>query len=227
MGLRGLLTLAFALFLVEAGEVVLAEYVAERGSLLGLLLALGDERQRLLALLVELDHLEGAGGADGHEVGGKLAVGGVSDLSLEDVGLEVVVCGVGGLEGDVLGGHLLDGLHVGCHLEVEAALELGALAGELLGVEGDVLVAGGGCGHGDECGHPRRAAQRATAGANAADAACLLARAYLLHLDAHLEGVGQHLDELAEVYALVGYIVEDSLLAVALILHVADFHLEL
>lgn len=56
---------------------------------------------------------------------------------------------------------------------------------------------------------------------------CLLSRAYLLHLDSYLEGLGKHLYELAEIYALVGYIIEDSLVAVALILHVANLHVEL
>ena len=41
-----------------------------------------------------------------------------------------------------------------------------------------------------------------------------------------MEGLGQHLDELTEVDALVGDIIEDGLIAVALILYVANFHLQ-
>ena len=41
-----------------------------------------------------------------------------------------------------------------------------------------------------------------------------------------MEGGGQILDELAEVHTLVGDVVEDGLVAVSLILHVADFHLQ-
>ena len=41
-----------------------------------------------------------------------------------------------------------------------------------------------------------------------------------------MERRSQVLDELAEVHALVGNIVEDGLVAVALVFHVADFHLQ-
>ena len=41
-----------------------------------------------------------------------------------------------------------------------------------------------------------------------------------------MEGVSQNLDELSEVNALVGDIVEYRLVAVALILHVAYLHLQ-
>ena len=41
-----------------------------------------------------------------------------------------------------------------------------------------------------------------------------------------MEGIGKYLDELAEIYTLISDIVEDGLIAIALILHVADFHLQ-
>ena len=41
-----------------------------------------------------------------------------------------------------------------------------------------------------------------------------------------MEGLGQILDELAEVHTLVGDVIEDGLVSVALILHVADLHVE-
>ena len=41
-----------------------------------------------------------------------------------------------------------------------------------------------------------------------------------------MEGVGKHLDELAEVHTLVCDIVEDGLVAVALIFHVTNLHLQ-
>ena len=133
---------------------------------------------------------------------------------------------VGRFEAYLFRRHLLGGFDVGVDLEVEAAFELGALPGELLRVEREVLKTGGARGHGDEVGHPFRATQRAAAGAEATDAARFLTRADLFHLDAHLESLGQHLDELAEVNAFVGDIVEDGLVAVALIFDVADFHIE-
>ena len=118
------------------------------------------------------------------------------------------------------------GFYVFVDLIVQAALQLGAHAGQLLRVERDVLNA---CGIGRNAGevfHPRGAAQLAAAGPRAANAPRLLACADLLHLDAHVERVGQHLDELAKVHPLVGNIVEDGLVAVALILHIAYFHLQ-
>ena len=47
-----------------------------------------------------------------------------------------------------------------------------------------------------------------------------------IHLYPYVEGCCQVLDELAEVHSLVGDIVEDGLVAVALILHVAYLHLQ-
>ena len=41
-----------------------------------------------------------------------------------------------------------------------------------------------------------------------------------------MECVGQHLDELTEIDSFLGYVVEDGLVAVALILHIADFHVQ-
>ena len=41
-----------------------------------------------------------------------------------------------------------------------------------------------------------------------------------------MEGGSQVLDQLAEVHTLIGDIVEDSLVAVALIFHVANLHLQ-
>ena len=41
-----------------------------------------------------------------------------------------------------------------------------------------------------------------------------------------MECVGQNLDQLAEIHTFVGYIIEDCLVAVALILHVTNLHLQ-
>ena len=129
-------------------------------------------------------------------------------------------------EANLAAGEMAGALNVGVNLEVEAAFEFGALSGEFLGVERDVLIAGGAGAYRNKVGHPARAAQRASAGADAAYASGFLAGSDLLHLDAHLEGVGKDLDELAEVHSLIGYVVEDGLVAVALIFDVADLHVE-
>ena len=74
--------------------------------------------------------------------------------------------------------------------------------------------------------HPGGAAQFSAAWAESADAAGFLACADLFHLNAHAEGFCQHFDELAEIHAAFGNIIEDGLSAVALIFHVADLHFQ-
>ena len=108
----------------------------------------------------------------------------------------------------------------------QAAFELGALPRQLLRVERQLLHACGVGGNARKVGYPRRAAQLASAGSDAAYAAGLLAGADLLHLDAYAEPVGENLYQFAEVDPLVGYVVEYGLDLVALILHVADLHVE-
>ena len=54
----------------------------------------------------------------------------------------------------------------------------------------------------------------------------LLARADLLHLDADTELLGENFDQFAEIHALVGDVVKNSLDFVALVFDVADLHVE-
>ena len=81
-------------------------------------------------------------------------------------------------------------------------------------------------GYGDETCHPGGAAHLSSAGTYAANAPSLLSGTNLLHLDADAETVGQHLDEFAEVDTLVGNVVEDGFGSVALVLYVANFHVQ-
>ena len=121
---------------------------------------------------------------------------------------------------------LLQRVGIDLVLEVEAALEFAALARQLLRVGHDLLRLGSAGGDTLEVGQPCGAAQLAAAGAQTAHLAGLLTDADLLHLDAHMELLGQHLDELAEVHTLVGGIVEDGLRVVALELHVVHLHVQ-
>ncbi len=116
--------------------------------------------------------------------------------------------------------------HVTVHFVVEAAFQFGALAGKLLRIQGYVLETRRAGRYRYEGGHPGGAAEFASARTDATDASCFLAGAYLFHLDAYVEGVGKNLDELAEVHTLVGDVIEDGLVAVALIFHVAHLHVE-
>ncbi len=193
----------------------------------GLLRSVGLKGERLFAGCVEAYDFCHAVGGDGHEVDRHATVGAVGDESGERVGFEEVVGGVGGLELYVALRKGFGGFHVDVHLVVEAALEFGALSGKLLRVGRDVLETCGGCAYGTEVFHPCGAAEFASARAYSANASGFLARADLLHFYAHVERVGKHFDEFAEVNACVGYVVEDGFVAVALVLHVADFHLQL
>ena len=53
----------------------------------------------------------------------------------------------------------------------------------------------------------------------------LLASTNLLHLDAYMEGVDEYTDELSEVYTSVCDVVENSFVAISLILHIPDLHI--
>ena len=215
----------FLLFLVETGDV-LTENIVVGFLVLRFLLTFAHERERFFSALVQCNDLECSVGIDGYEVCSDVFVSGVGYLAFEHIVFEVVVCGVGGFESDFFGGHSLDALDVGVYLEVYAAFELGALSGELLGVERNVLKPCGGCAYRHEVGHPACAAQRTPAGTYAPDASRFLTRSDLFHFDAHLECLGEHFYELAEVDAFVGDIVEYGFVAVALVLHVSDFHVE-
>ena len=41
-----------------------------------------------------------------------------------------------------------------------------------------------------------------------------------------MESVGKHFNQLAKVYAFIGNVVEDRFVAVSLIFHISDFHVE-
>ena len=194
---------------------------------LRLAVILGKQRDRLLARFVHGHDFKGAACGNRGQVGGDIFVGAVGDLTVEHVVLEEEVCGIGGFEAHILARQMLEGFNVDVDLEVQTAFQFRALSGQFLRVERDVLKTCGGCAYRHEVGHPACATQRTAAGTDAAYAACLLARANLFHLNAHLECVGQHFDELTEVNALIGNVVEYRFVAIALIFNVADFHVEL
>ena len=210
--------------LVETTDVGVCEQVG-RARVLSYLAVLG-ERLGLLATLVHLDDGTGALGCNLLEVGSDALVRRVDHSAGENVRLEEVVVAVECLQNHVARRHLSTCLNIVVHLVVEAALQLGAHTGEFLRIERYVLNASGVGADAHEVLHPCGAAEFSAAGARTADASSLLARSDLLHLDAHVEGIGKHLDELTEVDALVGDVVEYSLVAVALILHVANLHLQ-
>ena len=118
------------------------------------------------------------------------------------------------------------GVQICRHLVIEAAFELAALPGQLLRIQGKILRTGGRCSDGLELRDIIGAAQLPAAYAQTTDEAGLLAGANLLHLHADVELFGKILDELTEVHAAIGNVIEDGLGAVALEFHVADFHFQ-
>ncbi len=180
----------------------------------------------LLALLVQRhdfpDPRHGKRGQIGQRILGRRE----SHRPGQHVGLDEEPLAVDGLQRLPQPRERLAGIDVGVVLVHHAALELGTLPGQLLRVERDVLRPGGPGGDARKIGNPRRTAQLAAAGPDAADAPRLLPGTDLLHLDADMEPLGEDLDELAEIDALVGDVIEDGLDFVALVLDVADFHVE-
>ena len=133
---------------------------------------------------------------------------------------------IGCLKHGILRWHLSACLYIVIYLVVETALQFGAHTSQLLRVERDILVACGIGAYTYEVLHPGSAAELSAARTGTADTASLLTCTNLLHLDTYMEGICKHLDELAEIHTLICDIVEDSLVAIALILHVTDFHLQ-
>ena len=131
-----------------------------------------------------------------------------------------------GLQFSVLRGIALDRLDVHVQLVIEAALQLAALAGQFLWVEGELLVTRGTGGNATEIRKPRAAAQFPPAAADAADTPRLLARADLFHLHAHLETVAHRAHDPPEIDTVFGGVVHDGLGAVALVLHVGHLHIQ-
>ena len=153
-----------------------------------------------------------------------IAYGAVSNLSLEVVGLEVVVAPRLCLEYYLAVGEASLGFCVGVYLEVHTALDFTAHACELLRVHRYILYSGCAGAHRGEVRHPAGATKLLPTRADPAYASSLLSCANLLHLDAHMEGVSQYTDELSEVYTSVCDVVEDCLVAISLIFHVPDLH---
>ena len=211
--------------LVEAGDAVLLRTVGRlldlRADVVGVL-----QPFDLLALAVQRHDLPHARNGQRGDVGHRVLRRREGHRSGQHVALDAEPFAFGSLERFAQARELLAGVDIGVVFVHHAALELRALPGQLLGVERNVLHARGSGRDARKARHPRRAAQFAAAGAQSADASGLLAGADLLHLDADVEPFGEDLDQFAEVHALVGDVVEDGLDLVALILHVADFHVQ-
>ena len=175
-------------------------------------------------MAVHLYQLLHALGWDGIQV--VLVLIGIPHNAAEHVGLLIHGQPLLEADRDIGGRELLQSVGIHLALEVETALQLAALPGQLLRVGQYLLRLGGTRGHRLEIGQPGAAAQLTAAGAQTAHLAGLLAHTNLFHLDAHVELLGQHLNQRAEIYTVVGGIVKDGLGVVALVLHIVHLHLQ-
>ena len=192
-----------------------------------LLLVVILQRYRLESLLVLADHLESTTSRYSRKIDRSIGNGRIRNLPTEYIRLEIVVRTFFRLQDDLGTRHLLTSFHIGIHLIIEAAFELGAETRELLRIESQVLIAGCTRIHRHEIHLPGRAAQLTATRTDTAYTAGLLPCTDLLHLHADMEGLCQYSDQLAKVHALIGDIVENGLIAIALILHISDLHVQI
>ena len=122
---------------------------------------------------------------------------------------------------------MLVGIHVCIQFEIHATFEFSALSGQFLGVERQILITGSAGGYGAEVGHPFGAAEFAATRANTTDPAGFLTGTDLFHFDSNPECLSKDFYQLAKVNPLVGNVVEDGLVAIALIFHIAYFHVKM
>ena len=117
--------------------------------------------------------------------------------------------------------------HIAIYFIVQATFQLGALSGKLLRVQGNILITCGTRRYGNKAGHPRRTAKLTSARPDASATSRLLPGAALIHLNTYAECISHYLDQLAEVHALIGNVIEDSLIAIPLVLYISDFHVQI
>ena len=212
------------LSLVKAAQISFGKQVGWLGCRFGL--TVFQQTQWLLALTVHFDDSLGTLDADGFEVGSKVLVRRVGDKTCQDIHLELMEITVGSLQYGILRRQLSASLYIAVYLVVETALQFGAHTGKFLRIQRNVLIACCIGANADEVLHPGSAAEFSAARTRSTDAACFLSRTDLFHLNAHMEGIGKNLDELAEVYTFVSDVIEDSLVAVSLIFYITYFHLQ-
>ena len=176
---------------------------------------------------VQFNHLHGPLCGNGFKIGRYFLVCRIGDQSGKDISLEIIIFAVCSFEHHLLAGQFSSGFHIVVHLIIQAAFQFGTHTRQFLRIERDVLKASGTGAHRHEVLHPGGTTEFTSTGSGTANTPCFLARANLFHLNTHMKGVCQHLDQLSEIHTLVGNIIEYGLVAVALIFHITDFHLQI
>ena len=134
---------------------------------------------------------------------------------------------VGRLHQRVLLGRPLDEVGIGLLLIFQAAHEPAAGAGDLGGIEGEILGLGHLDGHGVEVAEEGGAAVGSAADAQASQHFRLVPDAHLTQLNPGAEDAGQVLDQGPEVHPALSGEEEEDLAAVKAVLHLNELHLQL
>ena len=182
---------------------------------------------RFDATFVQTDDFKCTLSADGYQVSRDTLIGRVGYLVAQNVRLEEVEYTVFGFQFNFFGRQTFLCLYIAIYFVVEATFQFSTLSCQFLRIERDVLIACRTCRYGHKGSHPRGTTQFTSTRADSTDAASLLSRADLFHFDAHMESICQHFYQLAEIYTLIGNVVEDCLVSVSLILYIAYFHIQI
>ena len=217
--------LVFLLF-IETGQTILPHHILIILLRNGFLFLL-HQSVHLYPLLVEGKYFLHTVSRYCYNIGSDMRVRRILHGLAKDIRLEVVIIAVFCLKRNIAGRNVLLGLYVGVQFKIETAFQLGALSGEFLWIQRNFLIAGRGGGYRYKVAHPAGAAERSAARANTADSSSLLPRANLAHLNLHTESLRQHLDKLSEIHTLIGNVVENGLVAVSLIFHIANLHVQM
>ena len=181
---------------------------------------------RFFSALVHLYDIHGPLSTYGDQIGRHTLVCRVSDHPQKDITFEEEVVTFHALQLYVTRGQFSVSFHILVHLIVHAAFQLGTLAGKFLWIATQVLITGTSRTHAHKVLHPRGTTEFASTGSKTSYATSLLSGTYLFHLYAYMKCLGKHLDELTEVHTSIGNVIEDGLVAVALIFHISYLHFQ-
>ena len=107
-----------------------------------------------MSMLIHAIDLESSRCGDGDEVERSVLACRVSDRFGKNILLEEEIVGILGLQDNFPVRDILGRFHIAIDLEVEAALQLGTLASELLWIEREILETSGSRTHAVELGEP-------------------------------------------------------------------------
>ena len=181
---------------------------------------------RLVTRFVLLNDFPSSLSTNGHQIDRHALIHGVGDATAQDVRFEMEIGGIERFERYVALRKRLMCFLVSVELIVQAALEFSALSSQFLWIGGKILLTRSTRRHRLKIFSPRCAAQFSAAGSDTSDACRFLSGTNLFHFDAYMEGVCQNANQFAKVNALISNVIENCFVAIALIFHITDFHVQ-